>query len=224
MTGLIRKATLLTVCGLLAASAALAGIPSAGTSSLDDGAGPEPNGLVLVGTTNPPDAKGHKTIVVRDGAGVVVAGVQVTINLSGCTGLRLCSVQGHPGVTVNCGDKTVSATTNSLGQVTFRVVGGTNNTVNGTPSNGTTACASVAAGGVPLGTYRVGFIDQDNVNGVNVTDLGRFVADFFDATPYQQRSDYDGDGDNDVTDLSFLVGAIFAAGSPNSCAVGQTCL
>ena len=37
MTGLVRKATLLSVCGLLIASAAVAGVPSGATSSLPPG-------------------------------------------------------------------------------------------------------------------------------------------------------------------------------------------
>ncbi len=79
MTGLVRKAILLSVCGLLFAGAAFASVPSATNSTL-------PAGVKLVGTpAGVADPSGQFTVTVRDLANNLIANSAVVIDVSGCT-------------------------------------------------------------------------------------------------------------------------------------------
>jgi hypothetical protein len=118
MNGLIRKATLLGVCGLLSASTALANAPSAAMSSIEDrdnvnGVANSSNprtvvglvgGLTVVGTAplnplvaavNRPDPFGKLVIKVRDFLGGAVVGCTVTLDFNWpgipCIDTKLCS-------------------------------------------------------------------------------------------------------------------------------------
>src|SRR5215831_2067226 len=119
MTGLVRKATLLSVCGLLGAGVAMAGVPNPGNSVIG-------TGMNLVGTTGGvADVKGQKLIVVKDAGGTPVQNSTVVIDLSACTAVdvRLCSTQPAAGVGVSCANHTVVALTDVTGTATFDVVG-----------------------------------------------------------------------------------------------------
>jgi hypothetical protein len=220
MTGLVRKATLLTAgCLLLVAGAAMAGVPSQANSSIGN--------VITWGTTNAGgtvDPLVQKTITVRDGSNNVVQNSTVVINFTTCTaganGIRLASTQPFAGLLLSCANRTVTAITNASGVATFRIVGHANNAAGlNSPGLGTTDCATVQADGNPLGTLSTAAYDHDGVGGVNVTDLGNFLADRFGS--YRQRSDYDGNDVLNVTDLGAFLAVRFGGGSTQ--AVGATC-
>ena len=220
MTGLV-KATLLSACSLLCASAVMAGIPSATNSVIG-------TGITLVGTAGGvADVKGQKLIVVKDATGAVIQNSTVTIDFTNAcsSDARLCSTQPFAGVGVSCGNHTVVALTDATGTATFRVVGGSVNVGGGTagsPAAGYgTAGAAVKADGIALGTLNVGSFDENNLAGVNTVDIALFLNDRFSITGpanYRERSDCDGNGAVNPVDLALLLAARAANGSTASCA------
>ena len=224
MTGLVRKATLLSVCGLLGASVAMAGVPDAAHSSIGVG-------ITLVGTTSGiADVKGQKLIVVKDATGTPVQNSTVVINFTNCAAaeMRLCTTQPFAGVGVSCAGKTVVALTDATGTATFRVVGFALNPGGGVfnapaPGYGANG-ASVAADGVPLGSLTVGAFDENGTSGVNTVDIALFLNDRFSFNPgnavatERGRSDYDGNQAINPVDLALLLAARTAGGSSVSCA------
>jgi len=161
MTGLVRRATLFTAVGMVAAGAALAGVPSLGTSTIG-------NVIQLGGRTNAgvADVKCTKAITVRDAANNVVPNSTVVINFTTCYANEIRIAQ--PGATwnqnVNCGARTASAVTNASGVASFQVVGGSNITTSGAAGAGE-GCASVAADGIPLGNLSVATPDFNAASG-----------------------------------------------------------
>jgi len=225
MTGLVRKATLLSVCGLLGASAVMAGVPNAGNSSIG-------SGITLVGTAGGvADVKGQKLIVVRDALNQPVQNSTVTINFSAAANgsdIRLCSNQPFAGVGVSCGNKEVVALTDATGTATFRVVGHALNPGGGVfnapaPGFGVGA-GTVKADGVTLGTLIVSTADENGLQGCNTVDLALFLNDDFSfniANPATERgrSDFNADGKVNVIDLGLILNIKNANGSTASCAV-----
>ena len=227
MTGLVRKATLLSVCGLVAASVAMAGVPSAGNSTIG-------TGITLVGTAGGVvDVKGQKLIVVRDALNNPVQNSTVTINFTACTTagaeLRLCSTQPQAGVGVSCGNHEVVALTDASGIATFRVVGNALNPGGGSPglpaAGFGTAGAVVKADGVTLGTLNVGAYDQNGAGGVGSVDLALVANDRFSVNNvtantgnFRGRSDFNGDGFVNSVDLALEAQVRFGPGSIASCA------
>jgi hypothetical protein len=225
MTGLLRRATLFTALGLLAAGAALASVPNASNSDIGVSitiAGREGDGTV--------DRMTQKSFTIRDGAGNPVANSVVIINFTNCTSqdMRLCDTQPHAGLTVNCGAKTVSATTNSSGVATFRIVGwAVNLTGSGSSAGAGQGCATITADGVPMGSLTVSSPDQDGNGAVGLGDFILFVNDRFSCTGVgtctgsgngRGRSDFDGDGSVALADLIAFVNYRFGcAGGPGSC-------
>lgn len=224
MTGLVRKATLLSVCGLLGASAVMAGVPSTANSTIG-------TAITLVGTAGGvPDVKGQKLIVVRDALNNPVQNSTVTINFSACTAadMRLCSTQPFAGVGVSCANHEVVALTDATGTATFRVLGGALNPGGGVfnapaPGYGTGG-ATVKADGVTLGTLTVSSYDENNAGGVNTVDIALFLNDRFSfnsgnaVATERGRSDYDGNGAINPVDLALILAARAASGSTASCA------
>jgi len=189
MTGLLRRATLFTAVGLIAASVASAGVPNAINTS-------RPGSVVLVSKdpTQPLAAGAAATFVVRDAANNPVPNSVVVISMAGCTSaeIRLSSNQPFAGVFVNCAAKSVSAVTNASGIATFRLLGRIASHP-GTGSGATAQCASVSADGVSLGTINVAVADQNGAGGCNAADGSLFLADR--DTPAGQnraRSDFNG--------------------------------
>lgn len=220
MTGLVRRATLFTGLGLLAAGAAFAGVPNLGQSTVG-------NSLLLGGQSGGVvDSRVEKNITIRDAAGNVVPNSVVTINLTTCTAgdIRLCSTQPFAGTFINCAAKTVSKVTSAGGVATFRIVGGATNN-GGNPAGVGVGCATVSADGVPLGNMTVGTPDENGglggLGGVDVLDTGAFFGDRFGA--YRGRSDMNGDGAVDVLDTATFFNVRFGAGSVSGC-VGGNCL
>jgi len=211
MTGLVRKATLLTVAGLVAASASFAGVPSPANSTV-------PACVPLVGSSlGVVDAAGAISITVRDLANNPLNGASVVIDLSGCTDLAICDQAGQfdPAALVNCAAKTSRKFTDALGAVTFTVLGGSNGASNATTLLGG---AKIYANGVLIASPTASAFDLDGSSGVGANDLSAWLGDFGSGTPFG-RSDYDCSGGIGANDLSIWLVAFGSGASTASCAV-----
>src|ERR1051325_7173983 len=214
MTGLVRKATLLTAAGLLIASVAMAGVPSPGNSTV-------PSCIKLVGSkVGVPDPHGTFSIIVRDLANNPLNGASVVVDLSNCPDLRLCGDQLDAGATVNCPAKTTRKFTDVTGTVTFTVLGSSKAGVaanelqnagrvfaNGTLIKSPTVSAFDLDGGSGVGTLikspTVSAFDLDGGSGVGINDLSVWLVDFGTPTnPPFGRSDFDCSGGVGINDLS----------------------
>jgi len=195
MTGLVRKATLLTTAaGLLIASAAMAGVPSPAQSTV-------PACIKLVGSkANVPDPHGLFTVVVKDLAGNPINNASVVIDISGCTDLRLYSNQLDAGANVNCPAKRTQKFADATGTVTFIVLGESR------PGVGVTlqGAGKIFANGTQLGSPTVSAFDLNGGgNGVEITDLSLWLQDFGSpGNPPFGRSDFDCSGSVGINDLS----------------------
>jgi hypothetical protein len=210
MTGLVRKATLLTAAGLLVASAAMAGVPSETNST-------KPACITLVGSLAgvPDAAAGQFTIIVRDLANNPLNGASVVIDLSNANDLAICDDQLDANALVNCAAKTTRKFTDITGSVTFTVLGGSNGA--GTAStllNG----GRIYANGTLIGSPTVAAYDLDGSSGVGANDLSAWLTDFGTGNPYG-RSDFDCSGGVGANDLSFWLTEFGAGTSAASCSV-----
>jgi len=203
---LVRRATLICAIGLLVAGAAMAGVPSAGTST-------QPTGSVIkiVGHGSPPDPSGIITYTIRDASNNPVPGSVVILNFSACGDVRVCSSDVGTGMTINCGAHTVTGVTNASGQVSI-VVAGASST--GPPS--LTKCVAVTADGVVLNNLNGATADYDGLNGVGLGDVAACYGDVIAGTN-RKRSDFNGDGTVGLTDVAALYGIVVGGGSPISC-------
>src|SRR5262245_21928295 len=141
MTGLVRKATLLCVGGVLLAGAAMAGVPSAANSTLrpiallprNSGTGVDP---LTVARTGSPTIY---CITVHDSNNNPVAGSTVVLDFQPCypaaTDITLCSLQGQAGMTTVCGGggRSVSIGADALGNACFNIIGNSNNATGSVP-------------------------------------------------------------------------------------------
>jgi len=211
MTGVLRKATLLATVGVLAASAAMAGVPSAANSDV-------PVGISLVGRSGlVPDPFGNFTVTVRDLANNLLVGASVVVDLSFATDVAICNDQLDANATVNCLAKTTRKFTDGLGQVSFIVVGGSNGAGNAVTLAGG---ARIYANGVLLGSPTAATYDQDSAGGMGANDLGSFLTDFASGQNFG-RSDYDFSGVLGANDLAAFLTRFAAGQSLASCV--QSC-
>jgi hypothetical protein len=222
MTGLVRKATLLSVCGLLAASAAFASVPDPGNSSFNKA------NLNLVGHDgSSPDAFSPFTVNVKDLSGNTIQGSIVIVDFSGCSDIQFCEDQlGNS--TADCPTRTVRKTTDVNGNATFQIIGGAL-IDSGDPDGSDCNCVVVYADGVNIvetsdGAMNAGCFDLDNAGGIGVADLSLWLGDF-GAGLGALRSDYNHDADCTdqanavgVADLSIWLAAFGNGGSSDSCA------
>jgi len=214
MTGLLRKAMLLACAGVLAASSAMAAVPSPADSDI-------PCGLNLVGTNGGvADPHGQFTIVVRDLAHNPIPGSSVVIDFNSCEiDIRVCSVQPFAGVTASCAGAvgSINAVTDGSGTATLRIVGGARNSAAHTPGEDY-KCATIYADGVNMGTVNIGAFDENGVGGVNPADISVWLPDSFDQPGvYRARSDYNCSHTINPADLSLLLGVSIPGTSLNSC-------
>jgi len=213
MTGLVRKATLFAVCGLLAASAAFASVPSPANSTC-------PPCIYLVGDDGAGtiDGDGEFCVTVRDLANVPINNSLVVVDFSGCSGLSICD-NNELGATVDCGTQTVRAFTGAGGVVCFRIKGHANNSGGDQPPFNPYNCAKIYADGVLLCSPSVGAFDHD-ASGMGPADLSAWLGDFFGPNS-PSRSDYDCTGDLGPADLSRWLDVFFDVaangGSSNNC-------
>lgn len=212
MSGLLRKAMLFGCMGVMAASSAMASVPSPADSDV-------PCGLTLVGTTGGvADAKGQFSIVVRDLAHNPIAASSVVIDFNACTpDIRVCSVQPVSGVTADCSGAvgSIQVVTDATGTATLRIVGGANNASPGLAGAGF-KCAHVFADGVRMPDMNVSAFDENGGGGVNPADISLWLLDSFSAT-YKGRADYNCSNSTNPTDLSILLSASLGGGSFASC-------
>jgi hypothetical protein len=229
MTGLVRKAILLGVCGVIFAAAASANVPDPAKSSAPV--------FIKVGgkttTTGGPDPTIAFTITVRDFASNPIAGSNVQLNFGLCTDTKLCTAT----VGVNCtggagGTPIVAGLTNASGQVTFSVLGAAMNYGSAVQCPGSPVlcpgagkdCIKIYADGVLLGSATSVDFDEDGATaappgGVNSGDLSKIKVDItayglVGATAYRGRSDLSAAGDYAVNsaDQSFMKTNIASAG------------
>ncbi len=202
MTGLVRKAMLLSVLGLLVAGAAFASVPNPANSTI-------PVGITLVGTTaGVADPYGQFTVTVRDFSNNLIPNSSVILDFSANTpDIKIQSTQPFAGLTTDCTTKTVRALTNASGVATFRIVGSSIGPVTSGFTKGT-----VLADGVVLGHTEVAALDLDGVGGAGANDLSVWTA-YFLATQAAGAGDYDYNGSLGANDLSVWVAAFLSAGS-----------
>lgn len=206
MTGLVRKATLFAVCGVLAASAAFAGVPSPGNSTV-------PGCITLVGSnTGVVDSVGGKfCVTVRDLANNPLNGSSVAIDISGRADLRFCNDQLNANYIQNCAAGTVRAFTNATGVVCFTLLGSSQGAAVTLGGGG-----RIYADGVLIGTPGVSAYDLDGAGGVGANDLSKWLVDFGSGTAYG-RSDYDCSGAIGANDLSKWLVDFGSGASATSC-------
>jgi hypothetical protein len=248
MTGLVRKAALLSVGGLLLAASAMASIPSPANCTV-------PCGIALVGNNSlgtVADPAGQFSVVIRDVGNAPLAGVVVTVDLSGCCNdIKLGTTQLGAGVSVNVATKQVSVTTDVTGTAVFRVQGGASSVPTGprpglaTPTAGAIGCAKIYANatlitdGISKPVVSVAAYDLNGAltggSGVGGPDLSLYLDDFFSGgapyLQYRQRADYDrpvvclSNGANVVAgpDLSKWLSVFLPAASVKNAAAFTAC-
>jgi hypothetical protein len=210
MTGLVRKATLLTMAGLLAASAAMAGVPSAANSTT-------PPCISLVGSkVGVADPVGTFSVTVRDLANNPLSGASVVIDLSGCSELAICNDQLDPNALVTCISKTTRKFTDGLGNVSFTVLGGGN----GNPAATLAGGAKIFANGTLIASPTASAYDLSGTAGQGAGDLSLFLSDLATLNPYG-RSDYNCSGSLGAADLSQWLTVLSGTGSQSSCTLPQ---
>lgn len=223
MTGLVRKATLLVVLGVLVASAAMAGIPYQGNSVL-------PTYLDLYGcklsVADPLAGSVQNKVIVRDIGNFPVVNENVCISF--CTDVKLFNaIPGHPELVVTCGSPTkICGVTDINGAVTFYLLGGTINT-NGVAAGTGANCATITVGdGGGTGSFSapatVTVYDENGavgVKGVEGGDLAGWLGDFGKkgTIGYKGRSDFSHNASVEGGDLSLWLKVFGLGNSGQSC-------
>ena len=228
MTGLVRKATLLSVCGLLAAGVAFANVPDPVHSTIVATFDGPFYGIPMAGsdlTTADPSAQ--LVVTVKDLANNPIANSVVIVDFSACSDIQICDTQ-LDGSTADCATKTVRMATNGAGQATFYIVGHAN--VPADPDGSNLGAVSVYADGVNLydpaeDVNGVGLnaaaYDLDGGSGVGGADLSLVIDDFGLVLPNgPERCDYNFDGVVGGGDLSIFIDFFGKLLSPSSCGDG----
>ena len=240
MTGLVRKATLLAVCGLLTAGVAMAHVPDPANSECNSPglaafgfACPLKAHIFVVGNrAGVPDPIGQFCVTVRDFNNVPLEQSSVVLDFSDCD-VQLCKNQLDASVTVDCGSQTVRKLTNASGVACFRVQGKTR------PGRGYPVCTGAAK--LCVKVYADGqlicsadaptfdMITQSLQDGVNGNDISEFTQIWLrppcDAGIFLPRINYDCTNQvingNDLSQLLkvwLLPTFLGFGGSPANCA------
>jgi hypothetical protein len=227
MTGVIRKATALVVLGLVAATVAVAGVPSGAQSH-----GPV-NGFVdLVSCDGvgalPPAAKYKATFTVHDLGDAPVSGAVISIVF--CSDVKIYTA--IPGGTVVCPTFTNTAVTNALGIATVEVSGAGYNTNGAVYGTSGLQCATWYANGAAMGCLDVATFDEDGKTalakqGVGGSDLTAWLSDYvayttFGAPRYAPRSNFSHLNFNDGPDLTAWLG-YYTSGPAYNSSCGTLC-
>lgn len=178
MTGLVRKATLFSACGLLVAGAAFAGLPSPANSTF-------PCAVKTVGQSGGVTSSNHSlTFVIRDGSNNPVPNSTVIIDFSGCNGAAdpgPASVQnGTNGEQVDCVTQTIFGVTDGTGNLTIDAQALASASAIGVTPAG--ACGELFADGVSFGLIQISAFDLNGGGGalgMSAADLAQFLTYFF---------------------------------------------
>lgn len=209
---LVRRATLICAIGLLVAGAAVAGVPSAGTST-------QPAFVVLTGHSGGvPDTRGNITYTIRDASNNPVPGSVVIFNFAGCAHDVRIGQEAQAGVSVNCAAHTVTGVTNGAGQLTLAIVGESNGGLPTFTPNIIGPCLAVTADGVALSSLRVATADLNGTAGVDALDISICFGDKQNFNTVA-RSDLDNTGLVDALDIS----QVFGFKKPASGTSGTAC-
>jgi hypothetical protein len=229
MTGVVRKATLLAVLGIVVASSAMAGIPSLAHSTVPaffdvyacKNSIPDPLNAVNLkyGFLN--------KVTILDVGGFPV--VNCPVSLTFCADVKLYdAVPGHAEQLMSCdivtGKSTITVITDAFGVAQFYLIGASLNVAAGNPAGTGAGCVTITAGGVPFGTATATAFDQNGIAGVRGVDPGDvscWLSDFgkqgLPGYGYKGRSDYSHVNGVDPGDVSIW---LYVFGLTNS---SQTC-
>jgi len=211
MTGLVRKALLLAVCGLLSAGVAVAHVPDPANSEC-------PSACLKVvghdGSVGDPIAE--YCVTVRDFNNLPIENSSVVIDFSDCD-LQLCIDQLDAGVIVDCVSQTVRKLTDASGVACFRVIGKSRPGLGCT--GGPKPCANIFADGVFLCAVYTPTYDliNDTAAGVGGNDFSEFLHLFFDCGAYLTRIDYNCDNQITGDDFSEFLAVFYAGASAANC-------
>jgi hypothetical protein len=219
MTGLVRKATLFAMCGLLAAGVAMAHVPDPTKCECP------PDGWIYVvghdGNCN--DGVGAFCVTIRDFNQLPIENASVVIDFSACD-LQLCidqlnCVDPDPlrPTFVDCNSQTVRRLTNAAGQACFSISGKSRD---GLGCGGAApGCVKVYADGVficALSAPTFDLVNDADGSGLGAGDLSNWLTLFFCGNS-PIRGDYICDGSVGADDLSKWLTVFFGAGSVLNC-------
>jgi hypothetical protein len=227
MTGLVRKATFLAVCGLLTAGAAMAHVPDPANSECNN-VGATSLGLVsskaivyVSGNSGGvPDPISAFCVTVRDFNNVPIENSSVVLDFAACD-LQLCINPLDPDAIVDCVSQTVRKLTDVNGVACFKVMGKTRQGLGcaGAPKD----CFKVFADGVFLcsgDAPTLDLVNQNGQDGLTAADLSAFLQLWLVCGNSLSRGNYScQDQILTAADLSvFLKLWLVAAGSVSNCA------
>jgi len=214
MTGLVRRAALLSLGGLFVARSAMACLPSGTFSTFPPNNCVKLAGRNLSGTA---DAAGTFSLIIRSGSGLLIPNSNVVLDFSSCPDVHMASqadllgLAGNPnaGLTENAALKTVTraagpANGQALGAVSFTLLGGSTGGGNGSG----VLCARVIADNVQIGMLTIAVYDWDGSRTIDSGDLSGAMGDTFapgSGSTAKARSDFDCNGTVNSGDLSALL-------------------
>jgi hypothetical protein len=213
----------------MAATAVMAGVPTAGNSTLGT---PIIIGRAYSGSPSAAsvDQSIPKVIIVRDAANNPVPNSVVVLNFAACNpDIRIGSTQ-VAGIFVNCAAKTISGVTDATGTVTFRIVGASN-TTNGSDGGAPEGCCTVTADGVALGVLSVAMPDLNGARGSLASDPGldgsdtlQYASNRFVLANYRPRANFifNNPGPQAVDGQDTLAFALFRFGVGRNSSAGGT--
>jgi hypothetical protein len=214
---LVGKTALLTVCGLLAAAAALAqGCSYSILVSVINVVGRNASGA---------DPYGTFTVTIRDCTNQPIANADVRFDFSNCTDGTLCLDAVTDGGTYDCSgtNKEVHGTTNLAGQVTITIQGGRKAPAppclgaGCSPPGPGAGCVQIFANGVPMANASAVYVNQmfldgSEVNGGDTSVEQREVICAGLGAPYRARHDLQFNGAINGGDTSVLQAQVVRAG------------
>jgi len=232
MTGLVRKATLLSAGGLLIAGAAMAGLPNQANCTLpafyslfNDGTNlalnlgvPGPSSQLLVIRDESNNVVPNCEVVFDFDAAVVGADGRLGVQANCPAGISICNAQLNPWIgsgTATAGPgKKVTVNCNGLGQLFTTVLGtGPDVIVPASRPN----CVKIIAGGVNMGFFTLTSVNYNlnsggNPGEINFADVSSWLNPSYDGGSgtgtYHSWKDYSGDGVVTLFDLSLLLDAV----------------
>jgi len=210
----------LTVLATLLAGAYAPGIVSAAVP--DPSHCTVPAYIDLVGSNaGVPDPQGLIVITIRDFLNNPISGSYVELNFSNCADSKL-SLSQAAGVTLDCANRALRATTNAAGQAFFIAMGAANVASPPVPpaiaAGAGAGCARCYADGIQIATMTVvapdlnGFVTGDGVNGVDYEVLAQEIAAIGLGASYRGRDDFNHDGVVNGFDLSVLLNRYIGPG------------